>query len=168
MARFLMVICLIPVLCSPAAHGADAPTVSRLFPPGGQRGGSVEAKLSGKAGDGVLQVWSDRDQLQFTLSDKRDAVTVDIPADASGGTHWLRFYNETGATGLIPFIVGLVPEAASIEPNNDTSQAQPVELPSVTINGVLEKTDDVDVFAVNLSAGKTFVASLLAQQEVPC
>lgn len=153
-------------VCLAAAVAADAPKIDRVFPPGLCRGTSVDVKLSGKPGDGPLRIWSDRAQLAFEVSEKQDAVHVTAPADAVPGIHWLRFYNDHGAAGLIPFFVGVVPESVEAEPNDGVASAQSLEAASVTVNGVLQKTDDVDIFSLSLSAGRTFVASLQGNRDL--
>ncbi|MEQ9411152.1 MAG: PPC domain-containing protein [Fuerstiella sp.] len=149
-----------------ASMAAEAPKIERLFPPGLQRGTTTTVKLVGKAGDGPLRVWSDSDQLSLQISEKQDTAELTAAADMAPGLHWLRFYNDHGATELLPCFVGLIPEAEAAEPHNDVSTAQPVELPSVTVNGVLEKSEDVDLFAVSLTAGQTLVASVQAGREL--
>ncbi|MEZ6130581.1 MAG: PPC domain-containing protein [Planctomycetaceae bacterium] len=145
---------------------ADPPKIERLFPPGGQRGTTVEAKVIGSAGDETPNVWSAAGQVTLAFNEKNDSATVTIPADATPGLHWLRFYNSAGATDLRPFVVGLVAESAEVEPNNRPDEAQALtELP-VTLTGVLEKTGDADVFAVTLTAGQTFVASMQAHRDL--
>ncbi len=149
--------------CS-SAGAADPPAIDRLFPPGGQRGTSFEVKIVGKAGDGDLKVISEADSIAMVLGEKRDTATVTIAPAARPGIQWLRFSNANGATELKPFIVGLIPEAAEVEPNNKIAEAQTVALPSVTVNGVLEKSRDVDTYAVQLAQGQTLVATMLANQ----
>ena len=151
---------------SPLGVGAEPPKIERLFPPGGQRGTVVEAKVTGTPGDGPVQVWSDPAQISFVFGEKQDTVTVTIPDDATPGLHWLRFHNEHGATDLKPFIVGLVGEVAETEPNNKPGEAQAVELPHATVNGVLEKTGEVDTFAVSLKTGQTLVVTMLANRDL--
>ncbi len=154
------------VLACSLGVAAEPPKIERLFPPGGQRGTVVESKVIGKPGDGPVQVWSDQAQISFAFSEKQDTVTVTVPDDATAGLHWLRFHNEHGATDLTPFIVGLISEVAETEPNNNPGEAQVIELPHVTVNGVLEKTGEVDTFAVSLTAGQTLVVSMLANRDL--
>ncbi|MBC7967357.1 MAG: PPC domain-containing protein, partial [Fuerstia sp.] len=78
------------------------------------------------------------------------------------GVHWLRFCNADGATELKPFIHGMIPEMAESEPNARITEANAAALPSVTVNGVLEKSGDVDTFAVTLAKGQTMVCALQA------
>ena len=152
---------------------ADPPKIERLYPPGGQRGTVVESKLTGTAGDGTPQVWTSRGQLSFDFSEKNDSVTVTIPQDAVPGLHWLRFYNQHGATEPRPFFVGVIGEASEQEPNNQLSESKPLTtvdqspLPlPLTINGVLEKSEDADMFAVPMTAGQTLVASVEANDQL--
>lgn len=148
------------------ADAADPPTIERLFPPGGQRGTTVEAALRGAAGDGTLQVWSDHSALKFAFSEKRDTATIEVSADATPGLHWVRFFNEFGATDPRPFVVGLIPEVAEAEPNNAPDQAQLLEHAATTVNGVLEKNGDVDVYQLHVAEHCTLVASVVARQDL--
>jgi hypothetical protein len=146
------------------AAGGEAPTIDKLSPAGGQRGTSFEVKFGGKPGDGDLRMISEAQSISIVLNEKRDAATLTIASDARPGLHWLRFANADGATELHPFLVGLVPEQTEVEPNNRIADAQVVTIPSVTINGVLEKSRDVDTYAVDLAAGQTLVASMVANE----
>lgn len=149
-----------------AVNAADPPKIERLFPPGGQRGTAVEVKVHGKAGDDVPELWSNHGQLTIAFTEKKDSATVTIPEDATPGLHWLRFYNAAGATDLRPFLVGLVPEVAEVEPNNEPEQAQKIESLPATITGVLEKSQEVDIFAVQVKAGQTLVATMVANEQL--
>ena len=163
----LIAVCLLVCICifNGTVLATDAPKIERLTPPGGQRGTAVECKLVGNAGGGQLQVVDNSSGLSFVISEKQDSVAVSVSEDAVAGVHWCRFYNEAGATDLIPFIVGLVTESPESEPNNEVSTANAVQLP-VTVNGVLEKTGDVDAFSLQMTAGQTLVAEMTANAEL--
>ncbi|APZ92649.1 PPC domain-containing protein [Fuerstiella marisgermanici] len=152
-------------LASPSS-AAEQPTIDRFFPPGAQRGTSVDVKLTGKPGDGELKVWSDAGQLTFEFSEKKDSAKVTVPDDATPGIHWLRFYNETGASELRPFFVGVASEVAEVEPNNEVGAAQAIEQATAVVNGVLAKSGDVDTYSLNLKAGTTLVASMQANRDL--
>jgi len=156
----------IVALLAPMLYAAEPPAVQRLFPPGGQQGTEVEVTLNGKTGDGDLRVWSDHNQLSFQFAEQKNKATVSIPEDSAPGVHWLRFYNEYGCTDLRPFFVGTVPEIVEAEPNNGLSESQKITSPMVTINGVLEKAGEVDLFAIQLDAKQTLVASVQANREL--
>jgi Bacterial pre-peptidase C-terminal domain len=166
-AQLFATVCIQLILVSRThVSAADPPKVERLFPPGGARGSVVEAKVVGAAGDGPLQVWSNHGQLTFAFSEKSDAVSVTIPEDAIAGVHLLRFHNEHGATDLRPFVVGLIPELLETEPNNRLIESTAVESAAATVNGVLQKSGDVDLFAVTLKRGTTLVAIVEANQHL--
>jgi Bacterial pre-peptidase C-terminal domain len=153
------------VLLSPASlDGAEPPAVTRLIPMGGQRGTAVTVRFAGKVGGGDLQLVGEPDAFHFQLAENREAATLTIHPAARPGLHWLRFASAEGATELLPFAVGLIPELAETEPNNRISQAAVAGLPAVTINGVLENAKDVDTWAVTLSKGQTLVVLLQAHQ----
>lgn len=138
------------------------PAIERLIPAGGQRGTTLEVHLIGNPGDGDLRVVSEDESIVFTPNEKKDAASVAISETARPGVHWLRFCNADGATELKPFIVGMIPEAKESEPNARVTEANVAELPSVTVNGVLEKSGDVDTFSVVLNKGQTLVCALQA------
>ncbi len=148
------------------ARADEPPAIERLFPPGGQTGTTVTAALRGKSGDGNLQVWSELQQVTCSFNEQKDKAIISIPEQATNGVHWLRFYNESGCTDLRPFFVGTAAELVETEPNNEPSNAFQVESLPATINGVLERSGDVDLFAVDLQAGQTLVASLQANREL--
>ncbi|HLW65893.1 MAG TPA: PPC domain-containing protein [Gemmataceae bacterium] len=70
---------------------------------------------------------------------------VTIAADTPLGMHDVRLVNKWGVSNPRPFVVGDLPEVNEVEPNNDVTQAQKVELNSV-INGVINAPTDVDYF----------------------
>jgi len=164
-SRVCGICCIAIVFIEPCLAG-DPPAIERLIPAGGQRGTTVDVKLVGKPGDGDLRVVSDDDSIVFTPSEKKDAASVAISETTRPGVHWLRFCNADGATELKPFIVGMIPEVTESEPNAKIAEANSVELPSKTINGVLEKSGDVDTFAVALSKGQTMICAMQANSVI--
>lgn len=159
-ARFFVLPLLVTVIS--AASAAEPPTVERFVPAGAQRGSTVTCRVMGKAGDGELKVVSQSPALQFSFSEKRETVTVAVAPDAPVGVQWLRVANAAGATELFPFVVGVIPELVETEPNARLAEANVLSGSSTTVNGVLEKANDVDTYAVDLVAGQTVVASQLA------
>lgn len=63
-------------------------------------------------------------------------------------------------------MVGVIPEVAEAEPNNRISDAQPVELPAVCINGALHARGENDSFKVSLKRGQTLVVSMDANRSL--
>lgn len=106
-------------------------------------------------------VRTDRPGVTFTAEKDQGKFKVEVAADAGAGVYWLRAYNSEGASVLRPFIVGTLPEVAESEPNDAAEKPQAVD-PRVVVNGKLGKTGDVDGYRVELEAGQTLVASLVA------
>jgi len=152
---------LLIALLTATSRADDAPSITRLFPPGAQRGTSAEVKLTGKPGDGILQVHTD-ESLAITFNEKKDTATIAVAETAAPGLHWLRFFNEYGATDPLPFVVGLIPEQQETEPNNLPAEATPLDKTTVTLNGVLDQKLDVDCFSFELNEGQTIVAAVEA------
>ncbi|WP_296461716.1 PPC domain-containing protein [Rubinisphaera sp.] len=144
---------------------AQAPTVTGLFPTGGQSGTKSVIKLQGKPGSLPLSIWvADDDLLQAELNETATELTVKIAEDAAPQLTWIRFYNASGSSELIPFIIGALPQIEEKEPNQSISEAHLIEnLPQV-VDGVLSKSGEIDTFAVTLNASETFIASLDAHQ----
>ncbi len=153
-------ICCLCLLGCAAPVWADAPELKALSPAGVQSGGSVTASIIGKAGTAPVQAWCDRDDVSLQVSEKGDELTVAASPDAAPGLCWIRLYNSEGASTLRPFFIGVLPEATETEPNNATTEAQPLDAAGVTLNGVLHQGGEVDTFSVELQAGQTLVASL--------
>ena len=162
----LLTAILIFLCAAPAAIAVEPPRIDRLYPAGGQQGTSVNVELGGKPGDATLQSSSSHDQLQITIADDRKFATIVIPADAEPGVHWLRFFNAAGVSVPRAFIVGHTTETVEEESNDLPEQADEITDPAVTINGVLSKTGDVDIYRVQVPAGRTLVASMEANRQL--
>jgi hypothetical protein len=147
-----------------SSAGAAAPSVTYLYPAGGQRGTTIEV-LAG----GTFERWP----VGCHLSGKgitakalphKGKLAVTMAADVTPGVYWLRLHDEQGASVPRPFVVGHLAEMQEKEPNDEPKAAQAIASLPVTVNGRLEKPGDVDGFAVRLTKGQTLVASLLANR----
>ncbi|PYM15436.1 MAG: hypothetical protein DME18_04310 [Verrucomicrobia bacterium] len=74
----------------------------------------------------------------------------------------IRVFNEQGTSGPRFLIVTREPQSSEQEPNDDFTKPQAMDHLPVSLNGRLDKSGDVDSFAVTLKAGQTLVASLEA------
>jgi hypothetical protein len=155
-------ICLLSSLLLSSLASA-APTVTQLLPPGGQRGTSVDVTATGTFDNWPVQVWASDKSVTATASKDRGKFRVTIAKDAAPGVCWLRWYDDTGASTLRPFVIGTLPEVAEVEPNDEPAKAQPID-GSAVVNGKLAKPGDVDCFSVKLKQGQTLVADLVAHQ----
>jgi hypothetical protein len=163
--RSILFCCALALLPEPSVGAAEEPPgIERFVPMGAQRGTSAKITLVGKPGVGTLRIVSDEDALQFTIAENKESSEVTIASDARAGIHWLRLCNEFGATQLKPFIVGLIPEVSETEPNSRIADSQSLTAPSVTVNGVLQESGDVDTFSFPLKQGQTLFASMQAHR----
>ncbi len=101
-----------------------------------------------------------RDLTQKQL--KRGKFAVEIATNAPVGPHLIRVFNEQGATGPRFLIVTRETQSSEQEPNDDFRKPQTLDSLPVSLNGRLDKSGDVDSFAVTLEAGQTLVASIEA------
>jgi hypothetical protein len=148
------------VLCGLRGESFGAPpAVAFVHPAGAQRGTSIEVTASGTI-DANTQFASSDKALSLEPTKTAGKFKLTVAKDAIPGTYWLRAHNAEGASALRPFIVGTLPDVAEQEPNDDYRKAQAVERAAVVVNGKLEKSGDVDCFAVKLKKGETLVASL--------
>lgn len=152
----------IVALISASAHAAP-PEVTSLFPAGCQRGTSVSVTIQGKL-EGAGHVWCSRPGVKVTLPEKPGPITIEVAANTEPGVCWLRFFNDEGASGLRPFVIGTCPEILEVELNDDVRKPQTLRELPVVVNGQHIKNGDSDLFAVTLRKGQTVVASLMANR----
>lgn len=141
----------------------SAPTLTHLFPAGAQVGTTIEVTAAGMFDKWPAGVWVSGRGVSAKAAKDKGKLAVTVAADAAPGTYWVRLHDETGASGLRPFVVGTLAEVAEKEPNDEVEQAQAVEQPAV-VNGRLQKGGDVDCFAVTLAKGQTLVAAVEANR----
>ena len=146
-----------------AESSAAPPTLSHLFPAGGQRGTQVVATCTGEFAWPV-QVWAPG--VEVHAAEEKGKLEVSIPEDLAADRIWIRLHNEEGASAAVPFLIGGLKETMEQEPNNSPRNAQDVNGAGVVVNGILKEKGDVDGFAVELEAGQTLVASVDANHHL--
>jgi hypothetical protein len=135
----------------------------------GTRGTSVEVQLFGKLPESGVQFWTHAPGLSWepiVAEGKKDLYRVSIDANAEPGVRFVRVFDATGASKLLRFVIGTLPETNESEPNDALKQAQAIEADPILINGVLQARNDVDLFRVRVKAGATLVASVNAQRDL--
>lgn len=148
------------------AHRATAasPEIDAIYPAGGMAGETVELSLIGKPGTAPLQVWCNQPGISATVGDSKNTLALSIDADVPTGRCWLRIFNAEGASRLIPFVVGTLPDMMENEPNNEVDDANQTPSQRCIIHGTLGRTGDVDTFALPLLKEETVVVSVEANQ----
>ncbi|MCA9150132.1 MAG: PPC domain-containing protein [Planctomycetales bacterium] len=142
---------------------AEAPKLTRIFPAGGQCGTRVEVTCKGDF-TWPLSIWAPG--LQVECGETKGQLFVTVPEVANNDRYWIRLYSADGASAKLPFLVGTISEQQEVEPNDRWREAQLIETTPITVNGVLEKSPDVDVFAVQLAAGQGLVVALEANRRL--
>ncbi|QDV37497.1 PPC domain-containing protein [Tautonia plasticadhaerens] len=164
-SRLPMLAFVVAVALDPASRAsADAPKVSSFFPGGAARGETVTVKAEGSFEPWPVLVSVDRPGVDFVPGEEAGTFEVTVSPDATPGPRWIRLHNDEGAASLRPFAVGTLPEVVEVEPNDANDQAQAIEAEPVVVNGRLQRSNDVDAFAVPLDPGQTLVASLQANR----
>lgn len=136
---------------------AAAPTLSHLYPAGGQRGTRFVTTCKGEF-EWPVAIWAPGIAVR-PLNDAGQ-IEVTVPNDLAADRVWLRLYNSEGASPIQPLLIGSLPEVVEAEPNNRLREAQQLPDARRTVNGVLQESGDVDGYAIRLSSGETLVASL--------
>lgn len=137
------------------ASAQSTPQIRYLFPPGAQRGTTVDVEMGSEYLPGPGQLSSAGDAVSIAPGTDEDHRRLTIAASAEPGPIDLRLSTVQGASTPFPFVVGELPELVHL----DAPQPQPIEALPVTINGRLEADGDWDEFFVTLAAGEQIVCA---------
>ena len=123
----------------------DVALATSVFPPGGQRGTTVDVQL---AGPGIPPGTTQK---------------VAIPADELLPLQYV-IPQLTGAADLeLPVVRGTHPESIEAEPNNAAAQASNLQLP-MTANGRIDQLGDEDWYRLPLTAGQKVLLETVAHR----
>jgi len=166
MNRWTLVV--VVVLAGVVPANAQAPTVTSLFPAGGQVGTSVKAALTGAnlADVQALVVSGSGVQLDRMPGGSATAcpVKVTISPNAEPGVREVRLVTRNGVSNSAHLDVGRYPSTQEREPNDRAAEAQPLSIFPITVDGQVEKATDVDRYPLQAAAGETWVFSVNAAQ----
>ena len=138
-----------------------SPTLTRVTPPGGQRGAAVRLVLQGAGLDGKIEIHS---QIPGSLTELSAEglgrqFLLEIDSEAEPGAYSLAIETASGRTNTWLFSVSTFPEFPESESrhpraprNDDVARAQEVPAPAV-VNGTLSEADR-DLYKVSLRAGE--------------
>ena len=144
---------------------AAPPKLNYLFPAGAARASSVVLKASGEFPRWPVKFWTRDAGITAASAEEKGKLNLTVSEGVAPGVHWLRCFDDEGASSPRPLIIGSLPEVEETEPN-DTPEKPHRLSDCVTINGRLAKNNDVDCFSLELRAGQTLVASVEAHQEL--
>ena len=150
------------LLAASLAATAAEPSLKHIFPAAGAQGATVSVTATGKFDPWPVKAWTDAPGITFKPADKAAKFEVEITKDATPGPHFVRFFNDSGASQPRFFIVAPQPDTLDAEPNDDFHAPQKIAALPATISGRLDKGGDVDCFAIALKKGETLTASVEA------
>jgi len=185
---FLVAVIATTAVATSAESLADAPSVSYIFPAGGQRGKTVDVHVGGHylhddcpfemLGDGVAApshlrrasdvTWFEGPVIPLPGSQRKEDYPwehigrLNIAPDATLGFRRWRVTTSQGVTPTMKFVVGDLPELVEEEIAGEPRPTQ-VALP-VTINGRIFPREDVDVWTFEAQAGTSYVCDIVAQR----
>ena len=139
---------------------AEKPTLEHIYPTAAARGETNTLTLTGKFGDWPPKMWCSTPGLEFTFPTNKGTVHISVPVDALSGAALMRLYNDEGASDIAIFVVSETPDVSDTEPNNHFSKPQLLTNFPTTVNGRLEKNNDVDSFGFSVKAGDWIDARL--------
>lgn len=142
--------------------GAAAPSLDHLYPVAVQRGTTNSITAIGKFEPWPPRIWVDSQGITFHAETNSGVFKVTVAENAPAGPHLIRAYNDEGSSSPRFLIVTDEPQLAEQEPNDHYARPQRLDSLPVWLNGRLEKSGDVDSYAVALSSGQTLMASMQA------
>ena len=158
------------LLALPALSAGEAelphrlPRVASVFPQGAAPGAEVEVEILGRDLDQPQELlFLQRGVRGRILGGRHTALRCQLAVDpeARPGPHYFRLVTRRGASNVLLFRVGGLPHVGEAEPNGRLTQPQSVQVPA-TVNGRLDRAEDIDIFRFRPPAGGTWVFDLRA------
>jgi hypothetical protein len=137
-------------------------SADRLFPPAVAVGSTEKVKAEGKFAHWPVQCDCDRRSLTIEPGEEQGELVISVPADEAPGLAWIRLYDESSASSLLPLMIE--PKVVGEQEPNDKLDAPQTISPPTTVCGRLEKNEDVDGYALGLQSGQQLVVSLVAHE----
>jgi hypothetical protein len=158
-------ICRVLALASGAAFAtliclAEKPNLDSVYPTAAARGQTNAITLAGKFEPWPQKFWCSTAGVEANFSTNKNKLDLIVSADAKPGPCLLRVYNDEGASDPAIFVISDKPQLSDTEPNNHFAKPQVLTNLPVTINGRLDKNNDVDCFSFSIKAGQWLDAQL--------
>lgn len=148
--------------CFTSTLSALEPVISRLSPPGFQRGTEVDLEITGARLEDAKKLLFFSGGIEVTSltaeGDNKVKAHLKIPESCPPGLHALRLASSTGLSNLRYLGVSPLPQLQEKEPNSDFTAPQPISM-GHTLNGVVQN-EDVDYYVVELAANQLLTVEL--------
>lgn len=139
---------------------AAVPSLDCLYPIAVARGTNTVVTAVGKFDPWPVEFWTSLPGVTFAAETNKGKVRIEVSDEVPAGPCFVRAYNESGPSPPRFLVITDAPIAVEQEPNNDLEKAHPLaKLPAI-VEARFDKTDDIDVYRVELVGGQTLVASL--------
>lgn len=160
-------ILLAAVILAPALPAAaQAPSITGVFPPGGQVGTAVTATVSGGNLADVQAVYVSGTgvKAETAMGGSAGALPLKLTIDANAevGMREVRVVTSKGASNAGRIWVGRYPDLLEKEPNDSRSQPQVLDKLPIAVLGRSDKAEDVDTYSFTAQAGETWVFAINA------
>jgi hypothetical protein len=137
------------------------PTVTGLRPASASSGEAVESEIRGSGLEGITGILFEGEGIAVEKVSGTKARVV-VAKGAAPGPRRFRVVGPNGVSNAGIFYVGRpLPTVRESEPNGGFANAQKIAAPSAIV-GEIKPGADVDLFAVDLRRGETFVAEAIA------
>lgn len=146
------------------SHSVDAafPVVVYHQPLGVTRGGESTVVLKGERLTDARQVLFDLPGIEVVevkpIDDKSVELKVKTNADLAPGQYPFRLITASGVANLRFLSIGAMPTIDEVEPNNEFTAPQDIEM-NRTVEGNVDR-EDVDCFRVSLKAGEKLTVEI--------
>ena len=140
------------------------PQLASVFPQGAEPGTTISATVLGNHLDRATSLVFEQPGISGRImegSHTRLVLDLRVAPGAAYGPHYFRVVSPRGASNVLLFRIGDQPHVLEAEPNGRLEQASRIE-PPLTLNGRLDRADDIDVFRFEARAGEGFVFDLRA------
>jgi hypothetical protein len=125
----------------------ERPTITAVFPPGGQRGTRVVATVYGHNLD----------------ASGATSLRTNLTMQATAGAQEFRVSTGSGTSNALPVVAGVNEEIAETEPNDRLQDGTQVTLP-VICNGKFDSLTDVDAYRFQAQGGQRVVCQVDASR----
>jgi hypothetical protein len=152
------------VLFRAAPTSAAPPELARWFPTGGQRGTTLELKAEGTLPDWPISAVASDPRIALAAKETKGVFEVIIAPEVPPGLVTIRLHGPQGASVAKPWMIGSMPEVLEAEPNNGGTEVQSIASLPAAVSGRLEKSGDVDLYRIALTAGQQLVVQAIANR----
>ena len=158
--RSFLVIALL--VCIRSQIAAAPPTLDHLYPVALARGSTNLIQAIGALGTWPAAFWVDGAGIEVQPQTNAGTIRVVVSPQADLGPHFIRAFNDEGASGPRFIVIEDRTLIAEVEPNDEFKKPQMIASMPVWVNGRLDRSGDVDSYAVFLNKGDTLIAKLEA------